>query len=194
MFRLGLSLFTILLLAGCAGKPQVTDSDKQNWLEMANNIKLIKTWSIEGKVGARNGDDATSFNIVWSQQGDEFSIRLFGPMGQGAISIYGDTDYAIMKQGETSQQAGNLHELMSQNSNLNLPLDHLTFWIRGIPSPETRAGIKVDHEGLLSEIKQDNWKVEYSEYYYDETPMPRKLNVSKADMSAKIIIKEWSIE
>jgi len=192
MFRLILA--TLILLTGCAGKPTVSDSDKASWLELANQIKLIKTWTIEGKIGARNGDNASSFNIVWSQQGDEFSIRLFGPMGQGAISIYGNNDFAVMKQGTASQHAESLQMLMAQNSELNLPLDYLTFWIRGIPSPDSRAGIKVDHEGLLSELEQDSWKVVYSEYYYDEPPMPRKINVSKADMSAKIIIKDWTIE
>lgn len=182
-----------LLLSGCATNSVIDSRSDQEWIDYANQIRLLENWSLEGKVGTHNGKSATSFNISWNQQGEQFSIRLFGPMGQGTISIYGDTEHAVLNQGKIKQQAANLQELMETNSSIQLPLDYLIYWLKGIPAPGARAGIRLDNYGQLIELEQNNWNILYSEYYQDGHTLPRKLNISKADMSAKIIIKAWEI-
>ncbi|MEX1056585.1 MAG: lipoprotein insertase outer membrane protein LolB, partial [Natronospirillum sp.] len=69
-------------------------------------------------------------------------------------------------------------------------LDLMQYWIRGIPAPHVRAGIKLNNVPLLTQLDQNGWSVEYAEYYA-EAGLPRRMNIARGDRSARIVIQTW---
>lgn len=183
-----------LLLAGCASSGKVQQQYSESWLDHAHKVERISHWTLDGKMGARQNDEATSFNIYWYQADERFNIRLSGPLGQGAVTINGLPGNVTMTSSQGTQKAASLHELMQRNSDIVLPLDQLQYWFRGIPDPHYRAGIRFNNDGLLAELRQNGWQVLYSDYHNDDLPMPRKFTLAKGDKSAKIVIKKWELE
>ncbi len=186
-------LVLVLLLTGCASKLEQGAQNNGSWKEHRNRISTLEQWSLEGKTGARQGDASTSFNMVWTQQGSAFEIHLFGPLGQGSVSISGDDTFATLTQGSEQITASNLQTLVAENHSIQLPLDALTYWIRGIPDPSQPAQIALGSQGLLAHMLQLDWDIVYTDYGQTDPPLPRKFTISRADTSAKIIIKSWDL-
>lgn len=186
---------SLLLLAGCASKQSYNSPENQHdWLVHADNVSHISSWNLRAKIGIRSEEEATSFNINWTEHPDQFAIRLSGPLGQGAVSITGVEGHVTLQDGKKRQSASSLEELWAQNSNLQLPFAYLKYWIRGIPHPEGNVGVKLNEHGLAQELLQEGWKVEYLSYHDQELPLPRKFEITKADKSARLVIKSWKLE
>lgn len=184
----------IVLLSGCASKLNQGAQNDGSWNDHRNSVLALAYWSLEGKAGARQGAESTSFNLVWTQQASAYEIHLFGPLGQGSATIVGDDTFAMLTQGSGLASAENLETLVAENHSIQLPLDALTYWIRGIPEPNQPAQIALGSQGLLAQMKQFGWEIIYTDYAQTVPPLPQKLTLIRADTSAKIIIKSWDLD
>jgi len=187
-------VLALALLAGCASKQVTRNKLKGDFLAHANTVQQTKNWTIDGKMGVRNGDEATSFNLFWAQDDEQFNLRLTGPMGQGAVTIEGLPGRVTMTSNQGVQNASSLEELLKDNTDLDLPLAHLLYWVRGLPNPDHKAGIRFNNAGLLEELQQDGWQVTYTEYHDMAPPLPRKFKVVNEKKSAKVVIKKWEFD
>jgi len=184
----------VLLLTGCASIPNQGITEDVHWASHRDSVLGIAQWSAEGKAGARQGESSTSFNILWHQWDNAYEIHLFGPLGQGAVLITGDATQARLDDGNQVITAPDLQTLIAENHSIQLPLNALQYWIRGVPEPRQPATIALGTQGLIAELNQLGWTVEYADYSPTEPPMPRKFSLSRGDTTAKIIIKSWDLE
>ncbi len=196
MVRMLSFALVLIFISGCAQKqrsPVSSKTEQANWLAHAEVVEQIDTWTLKAKMGLRKGEEATSFNMQWTEGEEDFNIRLSGPLGQGTVRVYGMEGRVVMEDGDNRQVAKSLDELWSRNSNLQIPLEFLKYWIRGIPHPDSKAGIKLNGEGLVEQLIQADWQVEYTSYHTEEPRLPRKLVASSQDKSAKVVIKNWDL-
>lgn len=151
-----------------------------------------EAWSFKGKMAIRNDVEASSFNVYWLQQGEVFQIELSGPLGQGEVRISGQPGDVTLTQGKKEVKAISLSDLAYEITSMDLPLDHLQFWVRAEPSPFEQYILTENEAGLVEAIEQSGWRVSITDYFDDESESPRKLSFAKASETGKLIIREWN--
>ena len=177
--KTALTLCLTLVLTGCSlfqSKPIPEDLD----------------WSFTGKMALRNASEATSFNVDWLQIGEAYQISLYGPFGQGEITIKGQPGQVTLFQDDKKLTSTSLNGLLYEATSMDLPLDHIQYWVRAMPQPLETATVNKDAQGLVESIQQAGWQVTFSDYFEESSPRPRKLSFIKASDSGKLVIREWN--
>lgn len=170
MFARHLLIFSLItLLAGCAGltsrEALEGQGNAQSWQAHKQQISSLDAWQINGKVGIRAPKDSGSGTLFWLQRQDYFDIRLSGPLGRGAARLTGrpgDIQLEVANQGR--YQAESPEQLLREQLGLNLPVSHLFWWIRGLPSPDSKSRLNLDSQSHLAQLNQDGWHVEFLSY------------------------------
>jgi outer membrane lipoprotein LolB len=197
-FARHLMLFSLItLLAGCAGltsrEALEGQGDAQSWQAHKQRVSLVDAWQINGKVGIRAPQDSGSGTLFWLQRQDYFDIRLSGPLGRGAARLTGrpgDIQLEVANQGR--YQAASAEQLLREQLGLNLPVSHLFWWIRGLPSPDSKSRLNLDSQSHLAQLSQDGWHVEFLSYAEQNGFwLPERIKLSGFDLHVTLVIKDW---
>jgi outer membrane lipoprotein LolB len=182
----------IMLLSGCATtKYQAINVDE---LESAKpSLSELDNWQINAKLGVRTTTDAQSIRMLWQQQGEEYQLRLNGPLGFGTAFIVGDSDLAEIQKGGQLITA-RPQQLTKQLTGIPLPITALSWWVKGLVSPNHSAAtdIRRAQTGLLENFQQAGWQI--SILSYSQTGpywTPKKLAGRQGELSFKLVISDW---
>ena len=187
----------ITLLAGCAGltsrEALKGQGDPQRWQSHKQQISSLDAWQISGKVGIRAPKDSGSGTLFWLQRQDYYDIRLSGPLGRGAARLTGRPGAILLEVANQGRyQAATPEQLMQEQLGLNLPVSHLLWWIRGLPSPESKSRLNLDADSRLAQLSQDGWQVEYLRYTEQNGFwLPERIKLSGFDLQVTLVIKDW---
>ncbi|WP_159931206.1 lipoprotein insertase outer membrane protein LolB [Oceanicoccus sp. KOV_DT_Chl] len=189
-------LAACLLLSACSQLPTVTPAGQQ---ALAANSH-IQHWQISGKIGWRHGDQAESAYLNWHQCGQQFEIRLTGPLGQGAAKLFGDASITSLQTSDGQIfTAASPEQLLFEQLGWTLPLSQLHFWVRGIPAPTSpfQPG-NTDYD-----FEQQQWQLNFPRFTaIDSYQLPTKLKATHLDpipfsgaspLSVTLIIKDWQL-
>jgi outer membrane lipoprotein LolB len=182
-----------LLLTGCPSTP-IKHAPINNWDLFNHQQRLLTQWHLAAKLGYQSPNDSGSAWLEWHQQQRHFDIHLSGPFGAGATRLKGNPEYVVMSQpGKEQLIAASSAELTQYLLGLPLPVEALTYWVRGIPSPTLQVNDRsINQDGTLATLSQDNWQLEFSRYaQYGDWILPGKLSGKNGELSFKLIIKEW---
>lgn len=154
MLRLPTLLVCIaLLLAGCGGtgiRPGIDDQ---------------RHWQLRGKIGLRGPQLAESAYLNWRQCGEDYEVRLSGPLGQTVARIEGRGAYlTVTIQGREPVTTDQPEELLQQQLGWSVPLRALRYWVRAEAAPGGGAEI----EGPAPQpttLRQLGWQVDYLAYH-----------------------------
>lgn len=194
-----LSLLIIAVLLSACG----SYSTKQNNnlpLDIKTYADIPDTWSIQAKLGIKNGADSGSVTVNWHQEGDRYAIQLSGPFGQGNAKLSGNNQSIRIEQpGKETLYSNNPKALIQQTFGWDLPLQHLPYWIRGIQNPQSDQNIQHattntqhNENGLLSTLTQFGWTLEYSRYRPQQQRLaPHKIRAKNDAVTLTLIIKKW---
>jgi outer membrane lipoprotein LolB len=144
--------FFLLPLAGCSSLPRTGPAEGG--------------FHLRGKMGIVQGEESFSARFLWQQQGERFTMDLWGPLGQGRVRLSGDGRHLELREGDgTLISRGAPDEVMMRHLGWSLPLSVLPQWVRGQPA----RGIPVhdrmrDAAGRLSGFHQLDWQVELDGY------------------------------
>jgi outer membrane lipoprotein LolB len=192
-----ITLGLITLLAGCAGLTSKEalegKGDAQRWQAHKDQISRLDAWQINGKVGIRAPKDSGSGTLFWLQRQDYYDIRLSGPLGRGAARLTGRPGAILLEVANQGRyQAASPEELLQDQLGLNLPVSHLLWWIRGLPSPNSKSRLNLDSQSHLAQLSQDGWFVEYLSYAEQNGFwLPERIKVSGYDLQVNLVIKDW---
>ena len=192
-----ITLGLITLLAGCAGLTSKEalegKGDAQHWKAHKEQISRLDAWQINGKVGIRAPKDSGSGTLFWLQRQDYYDIRLSGPLGRGAARLTGRPGAILLEVANQGRyQAASPEELLQDQLGLNLPVSHLLWWIRGLPSPNSKSRLNLDSQSHLAQLSQDGWFVEYLSYAEQNGFwLPERIKVSGYDLQVTLVIKDW---
>jgi outer membrane lipoprotein LolB len=187
----------ITLLAGCAGfgsrETLEGQGDPLSWKSHKQQVGSLDAWQISGKVGIRAPKDSGSGTLFWLQRQDYYDIRLSGPLGRGAARLTGRPgaiQLEVANQGR--YQAASPEALLQDQLGLNLPVSHLLWWIRGLPSPISKSRLNLDADSRLAQLSQDGWYVEYLGYAEQNGFwLPERIKLSGYDLQVTLVIKDW---
>lgn len=187
----------IALLTGCAGLTSKEalegQGDAQNWQAHKQRISSLDAWQINGKVGIRAPKDSGSGTLFWLQRQDYYDIRLSGPLGRGAARLTGRPGEILLEVANQGRyQAASPEQLLQDQLGLNLPVSHLLWWIRGLPSPDSKSRLNLDGQSHLAQLSQDGWYVEYLSYAEQNGFwLPERIKLSGFDLQVTLVIKDW---
>jgi outer membrane lipoprotein LolB len=184
-----LAAVTFLFLSGCAVSP-TTDKALQQ-----KSLVSLTDWTLEGKLGFRSPQKNGSAWINWRQQGDDYNLRLSGPFGAKATQIQGNNHYAVLRQaGEKDLNAPDAQALTERLFGWPLPVQEMTYWVKGSPGPRDAQILYVEDSKQISTLTQDGWKLEYSDYQtWQHWTLPGKIRGTKGDLSFTLVIKSWAL-
>ena len=185
-----------LLLSACAGQPPAP-SAQGNWDEHSARMKALTSWDAEGKLALRTPTQSESANVQWQQQGDTTRLKLNGPLGVAATSMYSNGRILVIRQGEESSTLDLADPTaLRRRTGWDLPLLALPYWIKGVPAPdiEIQQMETGPDPGLLQLLEQDGWEIRYEAYAdFDGLMLPVKLRIQHQDTTVRLIIRNWQV-
>ncbi|ODS22946.1 outer membrane lipoprotein LolB [Candidatus Endobugula sertula] len=189
MTKLRYFLFMLLiLLSACSQYPRINDTQQQFPQAIPSH------WTMTAKLGIRTANNSGSATLNWQQQQDRYQIRLSGPLGQGAGKISGDNTYITIERANKPPLFSTKPEqLIQETFNWELPLQHLSYWVRGLPSPySNQAEQDYANTGTLLQLRQSGWTLHYDRYHsIGRWLMPGRIKAQKETIKLTLVIKRW---
>ncbi|HEV2614286.1 MAG TPA: lipoprotein insertase outer membrane protein LolB [Gammaproteobacteria bacterium] len=156
-------IFSVFLVTSCA-----TTSTFQ-----PHNPKTSQHWRVQGKIAMQDQGRAETASLDWQQNVQNYQIRIFGPLGIGAVEINGNPQGVelIDSKGQIHQAAS--AELLSQQIlGYPLPIADLVYWLKGVKTKH--------HHG---------WTVHYLSYH--QNGMPKLMTATHQGINLRIFIDKW---
>ena len=184
--------FVVIFVSGCTSLPiKVTQQDLGKYDRV--DISRINHWEIRGKLGLKSTTQGGSASIRWLQHNTNYKITLSGPFASGRTVITGDHQIAEMNSGgktfrHTPQQ------LALQVTGLKLPVDLLSYWVKGLPSPNTKIpnNLLTNANGSIASFQQNNWQLSFSNYRLtDKGYLPQKIIGRQGEQTFKLVVAQW---
>jgi len=201
-----------IFLAACGSVPKNSEgTQSERWLtnpEFFNQAyqrhSQRSQWRYSSKVGVVTPDESNQANMVWlfddNVTGAKNNVRLFGPLGIGAIRIeFDERRVQLSDKNGVLHQGNSAEELLGRIVGWPIPVDALEYWLFSLPQPSEKYTYQLNEQQQLIALRQFGWEINYSgyrEYYKGETPLARKVVAKKqvsADQDVKVtlITKSW---
>lgn len=180
-----------VLLAGCSLSPTTPKTP------LPEQVKDIKAWHTEGRVGIRTEQDAISGNFNWDYSPEFYELNIYGPFGQGATRLEGTPNQAAQLTYNDKKLTGQSADaLLYHELGWHFPVNSIQYWIRGLAAPNTYAEIQYQEDGVTPEqIIQDGWTITYREYsMLEHLKLPQKMQVTHTPYRVNLIITDWDVQ
>lgn len=211
-------LICLGFLAGCQTIPTLSPQAEVLWFndedyfqQQLKKVANLDSWQYSAKVGVTTSEAREQANMVWYFTDDASNVRLFGPLGVGAIRIDFDRFGVVLSDNKGVLHRGNnAEELLTRIVGWPIPIDALGYWLFAVPDPANSYRYQLNEGGYVSVLEQQGWSIEYSNYkdysYEDNADdslpsansrfLPRKLVAKKevagqGQVVVKLITKNW---
>lgn len=197
-----LLLLPLILMSACQN---LSPLKKNSWEQHHINVAQISQWQIKGKIGViytvAGKKKALSARTHWRQNRAQYLIDLYGPLGLGHYKIERQDKITVVTNPHGNRFSSNSAEtLLYRHTGMNLPIEQLKFWIKGIPAPGQAYTHTTNEQALLSSLSQDNWAIQYISYQEssqgtgqnrDMISMPKKIKLTNGDVKVTLLINDW---
>ena len=195
-FRTFYGFFVLLLiLNACTGvtvkKPGLDNSAV--YQERAVKLGSISEWGLVGRISLDDGDQGGSGKLKWDIQSGSSSLDFHGAMGRGAWHLEIGPNGAVLREANGSEQtAPGVNALIQDRMGWPIPVDALQWWVRGLAAPGAIEDEQFDVDGLLINLRQFDWNVEFGRYKsQDGIELPIRLNATRENYRVKLAISRW---
>ena len=197
----------LILLTACQHiEPQQQEgewlSDETYFVQRQTDFESQASWQYSAKVGVVTDQSQDQVNLVWDYSDEANRVRMFGPLGVGQVKLefdqYGvqlSDSKGVLRRGLASQGM-NAETLLTEITNLPIPIDALSYWLFVLPNPDHVFSYQLDEQGAVIGLKQLGWQLSFSDYReYAGNILPRKLTAVRDDQSqpvtVKLVTKAW---
>ncbi len=194
-FVAGLIGIQLLALSAC-NHQTMRPSNAQpsgSWAAHQAQMRAVDQWHIKGKLGYKSPSDAGSVWLDWRQQAAQFTLLLGGPFGAGTVQIFSNENSVTLRRADKPDiSASSTKALSGHLLGLDLPVDELSYWMRGIPAPDVPVNEQTFNEqNLAASFAQVGWQLELSKYRSTEAgDLPGKLTATRGQSKFTLLIKE----
>lgn len=194
----------LLSLSACQHKVAVQPPVNE-WLHDTGRFEQARqqsaelhSWRYTAKVAISTPQLREQANLVWQFRDQSNNVRLFGPLGAGAVKVdfdqYGvqlSDNKGVLYRGDSAAQ------LLQQITGWPIPVEALSYWLFVQPLPEHGFRYQLDELGDVALIEQSGWQIAYSDFrdYGQSHRLPRKLTARKPlgddTIMVKLVTKGW---
>ncbi len=168
-----------------------------------DRLTQLQGWKLTAKVGIKTVSDNESANLIWTVTGTENEIRLYGPLGVGAVRLSFNGDRAVLKDNKGVEHVGvSPQELLMRVVGWTMPIDSLAYWVFGVPNESQSYQYQV-FDGRVSLLDQGGWLINYETYkplFLDDITLPKKItakrtlliNGEESVVRVRLVAKSWT--
>ncbi len=185
----------LIVLAGCAGRVEEDSAMPAGWMQHHDQHAALQSWRLAGRMAVQTAESGGSLDVFWSQQGEDFTIRLVAPMGKGAMMMRGNAGRVVARLANGEQVAGEPSALLADAFGVAVPVAELSWWLRGIASDSAYRNASWDSQGRLFKLSQQGWKVELREYQpAGDYVLPTRYYLEPVDgeTSIRFVVRQWT--
>jgi len=189
-------LISNFLLAACVSTRPVTTLTPLGpaWPAHQATISNLNRWSLSGRIALNDKVNNQSWhaNLHWSQQDEDYRIKISGPLGQGQLQISGNDDQATLRTADGEFTDSNAEALLQQTTGLQIPLQGLQYWIKGLPQPQSPQQAQGNGNGQLARLQQNDWLITYISYTQSASfTLPQRIQAEQDQLQVKLFIDKW---
>jgi outer membrane lipoprotein LolB len=187
---------SLALLAGCTGLAE-REPTSAGWKAHSAQLAELQRWTANGKLALRTADASDSASMVWQQHDRDTHLQLSGPLGMGATTIESDGQQLDIRRGDEQQTLDiSTPDAIMLNTGWDLPLHALTYWLKGLPAPDTDIQ-KLDlnpQTQVLQSLQQDGWDIRFESYgKFQSYILPTRLRIERGATLVKVVIAQWQM-
>jgi len=179
------------LLAGCATTRQAATPPvaATAWEQRVGDLQRLASWQLGGRAAVAFGTQGWQASLDWRQSADVAEVHLSGPLGIGAM-VLRRTPEGLSLNGAPPSDA--VLAQLQDRLGFELPLDHLRFWLLGVPDPVAVFELKRNDQDRAVQLTQDQWTIDYDRYMpVDGDLLPAHLVLSREGVRVRIVIDHW---
>ncbi|HFB66356.1 MAG TPA: outer membrane lipoprotein LolB [Aeromonadales bacterium] len=192
-----LRLFTVgivlsFFLTGC----NLIPTKKNTGQLQQQNPQTLTRWEFKGRVAIKTKKDSNILRIHWRQNKEDISLRIYGSFGKTYASLVRINGLSTLKVEDKTYQDNNAEILLWRVLGWQIPLDEMSYWIRGIPAKGNLSPtITKTKRDYLKTLDYNNWHISYQKYKtFAHYPLPIKLKLIHPDISLKFSIQKWILQ
>ncbi|MDN3516014.1 lipoprotein insertase outer membrane protein LolB [Aquisalimonas lutea] len=196
--RMAALLLVLLVLGGCAAVQETgPDARRAAYEERRETVAALTHWRAVGRAAITTPEDSVTLSLDWRQAADAYRVDLRGPFGAGSVRLQGNDQGVILRTSEgTRERADDAASLLQRHTGLDLPVDVLPWWLRGLPSPALGVdALALDGQGRVQRMEQAGWVIEYDGYDArgGPVPLPVRLSMEGPGVSLRAHIRSWEV-
>jgi outer membrane lipoprotein LolB len=158
-------------------------------------LNTLNEFQVKGKLSVRNAEESVTGYLTWDQDGDAFDLFISGPFGQGTTQLEGDSHRATLAlPGKPPVSAASASDLMQAYLGWQFPVLDLRYWVKGQASPEAPFEAQHNEQGLMTQLKQYGWNIDFSRYsQHSGLWLPGRIKITGRDYKFIFVIKRWTL-
>lgn len=183
----------LLTLAACQSLPLIPATA---WPVRRAALQGIESYAFNGQLAAATASEGFSASLRWRQQGAASDLLLRAPFGVGGAHVRFDGELLGVSASDGSElQGAAARSELVRLLGFEPPLSSLRYWLLGVPDPATPGAIEAfDAAQRLSQLRQDGWQVDYSEYLRSAGQwLPRRLVLQRGALKLKLRVSNWQL-
>src|ERR1700761_7698239 len=138
MFRSLAILCCCSLLFACATTTRQAKPSLE-WEQRVSDLQSGHSWALDGRAAVALGTQGWQASMNWHQNGAYPEVHLSGPFGVGAV-VLTQSAQGLSLNGAPPSDAGIAQ--VQDRLGFQPPLDHLRFWLLGVPDPAMPAEVQ----------------------------------------------------
>ncbi len=163
-------------------------------------------WQARGKFVFRSATVRESGNFHWWQAGDRYQLRLFGPLGMGAVRVSGDPQLVRIQTRDQDISSDQPTSLLYRVTGLKIPLASMPRWLLGETASDNPKDLSLDVTGQPRAFEERGWRLEFGDRVSTESapyPMPASILALQGEVSLRLLLRhldfgpaqpDWTLE
>lgn len=186
----------LLALAGCAVAPTAPPASSASQTLKAQHLQKlanIRQFTLQGRIGVQTNSKGFSGSLQWQHNSQDDEIALYSPLGSQVASISKTPDQVTLIDSSGKIYTAVDAETLTQDTlGWKLPLAGLADWSIGRPTASPVQNSVWNELGLLTNLDQDGWKIEYSNYEQQgDYMLPGKIFLKSDKLNLKLLVEKW---
>ncbi|WP_225218091.1 lipoprotein insertase outer membrane protein LolB [Luteimonas colneyensis] len=208
--RILMALACVAMLAACATRlpapapvpaldPAAQARAEALQAARAGALQAVPAWWLEGRASITRAGKGGSGRIEWRQDGPAFEVALAAPVTRQSWRLAVDGGGARLEGLEGGTRHGpDGQALLFEATGLEVPVEALSAWLRGLPADEAVHGparLEFGADLLPARLEQAGWGIDFRAWRpsIDGAPaLPLRIDARRGDAGVRLVVDAWS--